>query len=653
MQFKHPEVLFFLFLLLIPLLIHLFQLQKFKKEAFTNVKFLKQIELETRKSSRLKKLLILASRMFALAALIFAFSQPFLNRNKGLQKKKSIVYIDNSLSLQAKGSNGIEQLQFIKNTLLDQSAYLGDDIDLITNDRKFSNLDPKGLNKEMLNLGFSPVKIDINQILLQINDENKNDKNTLINVILISDFQTINKVIDTGLIRDNYDYSLLDLSNNLIENIVLDTAWIAKNDGKQIAIKARLRSQNLNLNDLSVSLMLNEELYGKSSLSLKNSDLKEVEFMIPASGSNYGHFSITDHRLNFDNQLFFSIPQRIKKKVLIIGNQNEFLERIYQKDEFELSRTSYEGLDQRKIPEQDLIILSELDNISNPLIQNLESFVQNKGNLVIIPSQNSDLASYNDLLSSFDAGNILAKFRENKSVNKINYDHPFFAEVFENEVYNFQYPIIGEGFVTDFENASPLLEFEDKTSFIAEIAFYANKVYWISAPLSAQETNFVNSPLIVPIFYKFSVGQKNESAIYMTIGDVNEMTIRTEITGDSPVKIVKNEMEFIPAQIRSSDRIMITTEEYPVQPGIYALNNKGELLENIAFNYNRNESKLNFTDLKPLTDPYRNIHIFNSLETALKEEYERNNNKELWQLFIIFALVFLILEILLQKFLKN
>lgn len=43
MQFKHPELLYALFALLIPILIHLFQLRKFKKQAFTNVAFLKKV----------------------------------------------------------------------------------------------------------------------------------------------------------------------------------------------------------------------------------------------------------------------------------------------------------------------------------------------------------------------------------------------------------------------------------------------------------------------------------------------------------------------------------------------------------------------------------------------------------------------------------
>ena len=34
MQFKHPEFLYALFALLIPIIVHLFQLRKFQKEAF-------------------------------------------------------------------------------------------------------------------------------------------------------------------------------------------------------------------------------------------------------------------------------------------------------------------------------------------------------------------------------------------------------------------------------------------------------------------------------------------------------------------------------------------------------------------------------------------------------------------------------------------
>ena len=77
MQFKHPELLYALLLLLIPIIVHLFQLRRFQKELFTNVEFLKKVDLQTRKSQNLKKWLTLITRLLLLAAVILAFAQPY------------------------------------------------------------------------------------------------------------------------------------------------------------------------------------------------------------------------------------------------------------------------------------------------------------------------------------------------------------------------------------------------------------------------------------------------------------------------------------------------------------------------------------------------------------------------------------------------
>ena len=92
MQFKNPEILYFLALLIIPVLIHLFQLQKFVKVPFTNVAFLQKIQQQTRKSSRIKKWLILASRLLLLTAVIFAFSQPYFSNKDRLKKQHTFIY---------------------------------------------------------------------------------------------------------------------------------------------------------------------------------------------------------------------------------------------------------------------------------------------------------------------------------------------------------------------------------------------------------------------------------------------------------------------------------------------------------------------------------------------------------------------------------
>ena len=107
MQFYHPEVLYALALLIIPILVHLFQLRRFQKEYFTNVKFLKKISLQTRKSSRIKKWLILSTRLLALACIILAFAQPYIPSEKSDSSPiETVIYLDNSYSMQALGKKG-------------------------------------------------------------------------------------------------------------------------------------------------------------------------------------------------------------------------------------------------------------------------------------------------------------------------------------------------------------------------------------------------------------------------------------------------------------------------------------------------------------------------------------------------------------------
>ena len=653
MQFKNPEVLFFLFLLLIPLLIHLFHLQKFKKEAFTNVQFLKEIELETRKSAKLKKLLILLTRLLAFAALIFAFAQPFINKNKSLQKREGIYYLDNSFSMQSKSNSGIDQLQLNKNYLLDHALenYLSQSF--VSNQDYTDKLDQKSFSNTLLKLDFYPVHKNINQILLEINSHNRNKEGTSHDVYLLSDFQIVNQLLDTSLIDKKQQYNLIIPSNTNQKNISIDSIWIAKRDPEYITLRSRIRSHGLVIDDLSVSLYLNEALYGKSTVDLSPGISEEIEFKIPSKGHNFGKITISDQSLSFDNELFFSIPEKPRTKVLAIGNNSSFLNRIYQKERFHLTKVSSDELDQSQISKQDLIILDEVEQISNPLIQSLNSFVKNGGKLVIIPAKNGLIEDYNKLLLSFDAGIIIDKFDTDKKISRINYEHPFFSNVFDKEIYNFQYPILSQGYTMSLKNVSPLLQFDDLSNFASEMKYKEGKVYIISAPLSETDNKFSNSPLVVPLFYNFSLENQQNESIYLTIGQSNQIIIQTENIGDEPMKIVRDEKEFIPVQSKKNDKISILTNEFPQVSGVYDFKFNEQVIEKIAYNYNRKESELMFQSLEPLADRFENIHLYNSIDKAIKDGNERNNNKNLWQLFIIFALVFLVLEILLQKFMKN
>jgi hypothetical protein len=146
MQFKNPEYLYFFFFLVIPILVHLFQLRKFKKEWFTNVRFLKELVSQTRKSSKIKKWLLLFTRLLLLTFLILAFAQPFQKNNQEVSSDHDLhLLLDNSFSMQAKGNKG----ELLKRSIQDVMEHFPEDqlFSLYTNDEKFVNIDIKSIPK--------------------------------------------------------------------------------------------------------------------------------------------------------------------------------------------------------------------------------------------------------------------------------------------------------------------------------------------------------------------------------------------------------------------------------------------------------------------------------------------------------------------------
>ena len=653
MQFQHPEILYLLFLLIIPILIHLFQLQKFEKVAFTNVKLLKQIKQQTRKSSQLKKLLILLSRLLLFTALIIAFAQPYYSANKSLSNVATLIYLDNSLSMQAKGEKGA-LLEKSKHDLIDSYQNAENTISLMTNNDLYKDLEPSNLKNVLLNIGYSPLKKDLKTILLQMdnlkNDKTKNKRD----IILISDFQTINGDLNT-LNFDSLDvYNFVQVKPNKADNISIDSVWTTEIDFQNLQLKALIRSHQSVVENLSISLYLDNKLFGKTTVSQDKNMSEEIVFSIPNAKNIIGKFSLQDKQLLFDDVFYFAVGKKVKSRVLAIGETTDYLSKIYTEDEFNFASTTIDRLDYSRIPDQNLIILNSLVYIPESLIISLESHIKNGGNLVIIPNSDSDITSYDKLFSTLQIGKIKEKITSKKSVTNINYSHPFFKGVFRKEIKNFQYPNVNIYYPTSLIKASYLLRFDDQTNFISEIKSKVSKIFWIASPLDPDNSNFTSSPLVVPTFYNFAKQNGKEEKIYYTVGQKNEILVKQITNQEEAVLHISNEnTDFIPLQSKTTNSIKIQTEMDPLEDGIYQLTNNLDYSKNIAYNYNRAESLMEYLPIRSLSKKHNNVNYFDAVDEAvmtLNDQYKKHN---LWHLFIIFALLFLGIEIILQKFLKN
>src|SRR5690606_13889969 len=107
-----------------------------------------------------------------------------------------------------------------------------------------------------------------------------------------------------------------------------------------------------------------------------------------------------------------------------------------------------------------------------------------------------------------------------KLVSKINFNHPLFSGVFENKITNFQYPATKASFTVSSSNPSALF-YDDQSAFLSAMITPVSAVYLFSAPINTENSNFQQSPLIVPVFYKMAQFNQNNGVNALTIGNSN------------------------------------------------------------------------------------------------------------------------------------
>ncbi|MBE0424988.1 MAG: BatA domain-containing protein [Lutibacter sp.] len=651
MQFKHPEILYALLLLIIPIIVHLFQLQRFVKVPFTNVAFLKNVERQTRKSAKLKKWLVLISRLLALSCIILAFSQPYFSKSSTQQQVNVTIYLDNSNSMQAKGEKG-ELLKSAAQKIIENNNLQNSAFTLITNDENLKNLDAIGLKNELISLQYSPNKLDLNTVLLKAKSNYSTETNTLNKIILISDFQNINfeNKIDFTIV--NSSIFLLVLSPKEVPNIFLDSVAVEHKSTTEITLKALVKSSKIISETIPVSLFQDETLMGKTTAKFANSNRQSVEFTLTNADNFNGKISLVDDGMQFDNDFYFSISAPEKINVLSIGNQAEFLPKIYTEKEFNFTTAPLSNLNYNTIQNQQLIILNELAEIPAELQRSLIEFLENGGNLVVIPSQNIKTDSYNRLLNVFKAGKINGKIENEHQITAINYGHPLIDDVFEKKVTNFQYPKTALHYQNNSRNSSAILKFDNNSAFISSTKIGNGTFYWVAAPLNKNVSDFMQSPLVVPIFYNFSKTGLKNSRLYYTIAPENNIEIKASIGKDDVLKISNETGAFIPLQKVFQNKVDLILSDVTLQSGFYKVSSGNNVLKTFALNYNREESDANYADLKSLAGNAENVTVSTSIDDLFDEIENQHKINWLFKWFLAFSVLFLFIEMLLLKYFK-
>ena len=639
MQFKHPEILWGLLLLLIPILVHLLQLRRFKKTPFTNVAMLQQVVSESRKSQNLKKWLLLFTRLLLLAALVIAFAQPFSSKSDALTKRETVIYLDNSFSMQAQ-KNGLSLLRKSVQSLI-QEIPESKTISLFTNERTYRNVTIKQIQNELLTLSASMLQLDLDQIQLKAASLFSKEDGIVKDVVLISDLQGRQPI--TSAFNDSIRFHLIQTIPDKSNNTYIDSLYLGKADDNLLSLNIGVIGLRQD-ETLPISLFNGDRLIAKTAVKGNDAEKAISVLSIEKGKSINGRVVIEDPVLRYDNHFFFNIDERQKPKVLTISEAGaSFLERIFSGEDFEFSNFNLSTLNYSLLESQNTVILNGLKTIPKSLSTVLWEFSKNGGTVVVIPAQEDiDLESYNNFIGQLVPLRFETNIPLTQNISRIAFQHPLFQNVFEKEVTNFDYPKVFS-FYKNVSKGASALSFDDGSPFLLSQA----NCYVFTASLEQENSTFINSPLVVPTFYKIGEMSLKTPSLYQTIGKNQSVDIAQEIAQDNILKLRGSESEFIPLQQSFSNKVQLQFGENPRADGIYAVMYGTDTIQNLSFNYPRNESLLNYlngTDLEGFMTYVDISELFEKLR-------EDTSITDYWKWFVIFALLFAVLELLIQKLL--
>lgn len=643
MQFKHPEILYFLFLLAIPVLVHLFQLRRFKKEYFTNVRFLKAISIQTRKSSQIKKWLLLATRLFLLTCLILAFAQPFFKAkdSKNVNNEMFIV-LDNSFSMQAKGQKG-ELMKRAVEDLLEHTPE-NQTFSLLTNSETFWNTDIKSVQKDLQNLHYSSQPFQPEPLITKIKAHHSPYSK---DIVVITDAVGLKSSQLKGLDKKDQNIYFIVPKAEQQKNASIDSVYIdqVSDDFYEVAVK--LSAYGDYKNETPIAVYNQNKLVAKTIVDF-DQKVKTVKFNLPKTDFN-GYASIDDNGLDYDNNFYFNISKPKKLSVISIGEsgKSEFLSRIYTASEFVYQNSTLAQLDYNRLENQDAIVLNELKEIPQALQTTLKNFVAKGGNLILIPAVDSNINDYNSFLKLFGQAQFTGSSYAEKLITNISFNHPLYRNVFEHKIQNFQYPNVKSNFVLK-NSGSAVLRFPDQTAFLSAVQNQLSSVYIFSSAINKTNSNFQNSPLIVPTFYNMAQNSQKTGVSSLCIGQNDPFFVESSL-GKDEILTVKNQNEkFIPTQTVTNNKVKLIFNDYPQQAGNFGIYQNNQLVKNISFNYARTESDLEQVNSEELSG----FKVINNIESVFDTIKTSRTDSEIWKWFVFLTLLFLIIEIFIQKFVK-
>ncbi|WP_225307058.1 BatA domain-containing protein [Adhaeribacter soli] len=671
MILQAPYFLFGLFAIAIPVIIHLVQLRKPQRVLFTNVAFIRNVEKITANQRKLKHWLILLSRILFLIFLVLVFCQPFIPaRDNALAETAAVnIYLDNSGSMQNEADKGgvslmeesIEEVNKITKSfpksvpiqLLDNSFRTGD----------FRNLNPERIPDVLSQVQFSPLNRQASIIYSRL----QSGKGQAQRTFWFSDFQR--STFDPGFFTKTDTLSQISLvhikpastANLFIDSVSLEDELVRLNENNRLLVRVYNNGDEPK-KGVSLKLVIGNRQAAANSIDIepKSAATAQLEFRLTDKQTQLARLEVEDQPVTFDNTYYFVLQPATAISILDINSSAlSNTNRLFTNEPlFRYQSLGPGTANNQVIAQADLVLVNELTSVDAALADNLSKYVKNGGNLIIIPAEKTAENGYSNIFQSLGIP-VRNAAEDQTKVSQLalpDVKNPFFRNIFTELDKRMQMPRAPKYLQWQRSDAG-LLNFKDGSGFLAQFNSGKGKVYVFAAPFSAENNEFSRNALFVPVMYKLALSshESEQQLAYNFSQRTFSLPVPKTDIRKSHFSLETDSLKFIPEQQLRNGKMFFTLPAEMAEAGFYKLKHNDSTLMTLAFNYPKSESLLDTYSAEELRSliPNKNVKIYESAANAdFREQFTRETKgTPLWQYCLLLALFFLLVEILLIRFL--
>ena len=632
MEFVHPEILWGLTALAIPILVHLLQFRRFRRVVFPHVAFLQSVQRETRATQRLRHLLVLLARLIALAALVLAFAQPYTppptntatgnaeDAGKADQRGMAVgIYIDNSFSMEAIGEEGqllqsalerarqvIERHAETDRFVVLTHAFSGRDQQLLTRAQALERLGSIQPTPEVRLL--PEVLARMENLLLREPDRKRV-------VYCFTDLQRNTHVLEEPPADGIGGWPLVFVpgvsqggSNMWVDSVYFEAPLQLA--GRPAVLHVRVgHTATERVDGLPLQLFIDGQRVALGAFDLVPGAVTDtvLQFTHGAPGFAAATVSLDDAPIRFDDAYAWGYEVTDRVRILLVepggnadaGGQRELaraMRRVFEVGGAGFDVASVGALDWEALADRDLVVVHGVKSPSSGLGVALRNFAEQGGTVLYLPVVDEDPALAAAFRTALGWGGAGAEWLEGEDRwATLRTEHPLYRDVFEAAPDQADLPTLfqvlrrepgpQEEVIATTERGVPLL---------SRLPVGSGAAYFFAASLLPEHANVIRHALFVPTLLRMAEQARTTPVYAGIIGVTADWAIPgAPVSPDATIPMVPADTSqaiLLPEVRNLPGRLLLGMGAHPPAQGHYTVLSGTDTLAVLGMNNNRLES---------------------------------------------------------------